>query len=67
MLDFDDGKLSYRQTIDVEGGLFTMTMVENLIQAALWSCDRYLGALMAVAFGGDEPVCAVAAVTGTED
>jgi hypothetical protein len=45
-LDFDDGELCWRCTADVEGGLFTSAMMD---------------ALLAVAFGGDEPALAVAA------
>lgn len=61
-LDFDSGELRFRATIDVEGGLFVQTMADNLIRAALWSCDHYLPALLAVAFGDVEPVVAVAAL-----
>lgn len=61
-LDFDDGEVSYRQTIDLDGALLTGRMVQCMVQGALWSCERYTGALLAVAFGGDEPVLAVAAV-----
>lgn len=61
-LDFDDGEIRYRSTVDVEGGLFVTTMVDNMVQAAIWACERYVAPLMAVAFGGHEPVVAVAAV-----
>ena len=64
-LDFDDGDLRFRITTDVEGGFLAGTMVDNMVRAALWSCERYLLALMGVAFGGDEPAIAVvAAVEG---
>lgn len=60
-LDFDDGELKFRLTIDVDGGLLTARVVDCMVQGGLWACERYVGALMAVAFGGDEPVLAVAA------
>ena len=64
-MDFADGELRYRVSLDGEGGTITSMMVQNLIFASLTSCDRYFGALMAVAHAGTSPEDAIAAVNGS--
>ena len=61
-LDFDDGELRFRSAIDVEGGLLSTLMVDNLVRSALWACEQYCAPLMSIAFGDAEPAVAVAAV-----
>ena len=58
-LDFADGELRYRQTIDVEDGLLSTTMVDNIIGYALHATEKYHVPLMQVAFGDVDPQIAL--------
>lgn len=51
-LDFNDGEVRFRQSIDMEGGELTETMISNMIYTALGTCDDYFAVIMSVAFGG---------------
>jgi hypothetical protein len=50
-LDFDDGEVRFKTSIDVEGGDLTTKMVENLIYSNVLAMDRYFPGLMAVLYG----------------
>jgi len=50
-LDFDDGEVRFKISIDVEGGELSETMLENMVSAAMSSVDRYYGGLMAIQYG----------------
>ncbi len=65
-MDFADGELRFRVGVDVEGGALTQTMVQNMVSASLWACDRYYGAFMLVAHGDVTPEQAIDMVTGGE-
>jgi hypothetical protein len=54
-LDFDDGELRYKTSIDVEGGELTDKMIDNLLRANLTTTDRYFNGLMELIYG-DRPV-----------
>jgi hypothetical protein len=58
-LDFDDGELRFRNSVDVEGGLFTARMADNLLGCTLYNLDRYADAFMRIAFGEIEPLDAL--------
>jgi hypothetical protein len=61
-LDFQDGEMRYRTGMDVEEGLLSEKMADNMLGVAFYYMDRFHDALMAVAFGGAEPAVAVAEV-----
>jgi hypothetical protein len=50
-LDFEDGEVRFKTSIDVEGGDLTTKMVENLIYSNVLAMDRYFPGLMAVLYG----------------
>jgi hypothetical protein len=54
-LDFDDGELRFRAGVDVEGGVLSERMVENMLGAAIAALERFHEAFMQVAFGGADP------------
>ena len=58
-LDFSDGELRYRISMDIEGGLFGEKVADNMVGCTLHTMDRYADALMRVAFGDVEPEQAV--------
>ena len=45
-LDFDDGEVRFKTSIDVEGGELTNKMIDNLLQANLVTMDRYFSGMM---------------------
>lgn len=58
-LDFADGEVRHRVSIDVENGLLSEKMVDNMMGFTLSSMDRFHQAVMRVAFGGVEPAVAL--------
>ena len=58
-LDFSDGEVRYRTSIDVEGGELTHTMIKNLVYSNCTIMDRYLPGLLKVVFGNARPRLAV--------
>jgi len=59
-MDFADGEVRYKTSIDVEGGELTPKMVENVIRANWMTMDRYFPGLMGVLYGDRDPAEAVA-------
>lgn len=59
-MDYDDGELRFRVSADVEGGLLSAQMVENLVSCGVQACEQYHDCFMRVAFAGAEPEQAVA-------
>src|SRR5262245_4344882 len=50
-LDFDDGEVRYKTSIDIEGGELTSKMIENLLRANLSTMNRYFKGLMELIYG----------------
>jgi hypothetical protein len=63
-MDYTDGEVRYRTSIDVEGGELTQTMIKNLVYANILTADRYLPGVMSVAFGNSTPEEAVKKIEG---
>lgn len=59
-LDFSDGEIRYKTSIDVEGSQLTPTLVKPLVYASVLMMDRYLPGIMSVIYGGVSPAEAVA-------
>lgn len=57
-IDFADGDLRYKISIDVEGGELSEAIVMNMVQAALGSVNRHYSGLMAVQYGGLSAIAA---------
>ncbi len=45
-LDYDDGEVRYKTSIDTEGGELTNKMVDNLLRANLSAINRYFSGMM---------------------
>jgi hypothetical protein len=63
-LDFRDGEIRYKTSIDVEEGTLTPPMVGTLIMIGVSMMDRYLPGIMSVIYGGVLPDVAVAKIEG---
>ena len=58
-LDFGDGEIRYKSSLDFEGAGLTPRLVSNAIYPAVTTMDRYFTALMRVAFGNIPAIQAV--------
>jgi hypothetical protein len=58
-MDFGDGEVRYKTSIDVEGSYLTAASVHQLLSANVLIMDEYLPTLLAVIYGGMEPVQAI--------
>jgi hypothetical protein len=57
-LDYDDGEIRYKTSIDVEGGELSNKMIDNLLRANLTTIDRYFAGLMELIYG-DKPAAEI--------
>ncbi|MGB3519242.1 MAG: YbjN domain-containing protein [Elainellaceae cyanobacterium] len=48
-LDFEDGEVRYKTSIDIEGGTLTSEMVKQLVYVNVLTMDRYLPGIVAIA------------------
>ena len=63
-LDFGDGEIRFKTSIDVEGERLSPALVRPLVYTNVLMMDRYLPGLMSVIYGGETPAEAVAKVEG---
>ncbi|MGB1286123.1 MAG: YbjN domain-containing protein [Aggregatilineales bacterium] len=58
-LDYRDGEVRYKTSIDVEGTILEPALIRQLVYANVIITDRYLPGLMSVIYGGKDPMTAV--------
>jgi hypothetical protein len=58
-LDFADGELRYKTSLDTDGTLLTDQLLQPITFANVSTMDRYLPGLMAVLYGNVPPAAAV--------
>jgi hypothetical protein len=63
-LDYSDGEVRYKSSIDFEGQNLTSDFIRNAIYPAVHTMDRYLPGLLRVSFGGATPHEAIEEVEG---
>jgi hypothetical protein len=51
-MDFDDGEVRYKSSIDFEGVELSTGLIRNTIYPAVQTMDRYLPGVLSVVFGG---------------
>ncbi len=61
-MDFSDGEVRYKTSIDVEGGELTTGMVKTLVYTNVLMMNKYLPGIMAVVYADASPADAVAKV-----
>lgn len=61
-LDFRDGEVRYKTSIDLADGTLTTEMLRNLLRANLSTIDRYLPGVMSVLWNDVTPEDAIALV-----
>jgi hypothetical protein len=65
-MDFDDGEVRYKSSIDFEGSELTPSLIRNTIYPAVQTMDRYLPGVLAVIFGGKSAEEAIASIEENE-
>jgi len=63
-MDFNDGEVRYKTSIDVEGDRLTSALIKQMVYINVLMMDRYLPGIMSVAFGNADPAQAIAAIEG---
>ena len=63
-LDFDDGEIRFKTSIDVEGDRLSLALVERMVMANVEMVDMYLPGIMQVIYSGTSPAEAVAHIEG---
>ncbi|MBN1178254.1 MAG: YbjN domain-containing protein [Anaerolineae bacterium] len=63
-MDFSDGEVRYKTSVDVEGGYLTHQMIKTLVYVNVMMMDKYLPGIMAVVYADKSPEEAVAAIEG---
>jgi len=63
-MDFRDGEVRYKSSLDFEGEPLTPALIKNAIYPAVHTMDRYLPGLMSVIYGGGSPAEAIADIEG---
>ncbi len=66
-MDFTDGEIRYKTSIDVEGDRLTSALVGNLVNVNILTIDQYFPGMMKVMYGGLSPEEAIAAIEENED
>ncbi|MEO8564224.1 MAG: YbjN domain-containing protein [bacterium] len=61
-LDFADGEVRFRTSMDVEDGVLSTTMVDNMIAFSLFTLDQYHHALMRIALTDVDPAIEIGGV-----
>jgi hypothetical protein len=59
-MDFDDGEVRYKTSVDVEGSELTLPMIRQMVYANILITDRYLPAVMRAIYSDISPVEAIA-------
>ncbi|MBN1679204.1 MAG: YbjN domain-containing protein [Anaerolineae bacterium] len=63
-MDFSDGEVRYKSSLDFEGETLTHQLIRNTIYPAVLSMDRYLPGLLSVIYGGRTPFEAIEEIEG---
>jgi len=63
-MDFSDGELRYKTSLDVENDRLTAALISNLVYANVWTMDRYLPGILSLLYSEVSAVEAVERVEG---
>ena len=61
-MDYNDGEVRYKTSIDVEGDRLSVPLMKRLVYDNLAVMDRYLPGVLSVIYGGASPTEAIAQV-----
>jgi hypothetical protein len=63
-MDFSDGEVRYKSSLDFENATLTPALIKNTIYPAVRTIDQYIPGIMSVVYGGKSPAEAVAEIEG---
>jgi hypothetical protein len=63
-MDFSDGEVRYKSSIDVEDAEFSPSLIRNMVYANVMTMDRYLPGLLGMIHGDLSATDAIAKVEG---
>jgi hypothetical protein len=63
-MDFSDGEVRFKTSIDVEGGELTQVMIKNLVYVNVMMMDKYLPGVMSVIYAATPPQDAIEEIEG---
>ncbi|MGC9468218.1 MAG: YbjN domain-containing protein [Anaerolineae bacterium] len=63
-MDYNDGEVRYKSSIDFEGEILTPGLIRNAIYPAVHTMDVYLPGLLAVMYGNTSPDAAIEEIEG---
>lgn len=66
-MDYKDGEIRYKTSIDVEGAELTPPLVKQMVYANVIIMDRYLPGIMRVIYGDASPETEIAKIEAGED
>ncbi len=66
-LDYGDGEIRYKTSVDVEDMEISEPLVRHLVYANVLTMDKYFPGLMRVLYAGINPVSAIEEVEGSEE
>jgi hypothetical protein len=66
-LDYSDGEVRYKSSINFEDEELTVEAIRNAVYPAVQTSDRYLPGLLRVSFGGATPLEAIEEIEGSSD
>jgi hypothetical protein len=61
-MDYRDGQVRYKTSLDIEGGELTPKMIENIVYANLMTMDDYFNGFMEVMYGDKQPAEVIEAI-----
>lgn len=63
-MDYNDGEVRYKTSLDVENTTLNNALIKGLVYANVAIMDKYLPGIMSVIYGGASPTEAIALVEG---
>jgi len=66
-MDYRDGQVRYKTSLDVEDSAATRELVRHIVYANVTAMDRYLPGILAVIAGSKSPADAVAEIDDTKE
>ncbi len=63
-MDYSDGEIRYKTSIDVEGAELTFPLIRNLVYANVRVMDRYLPGIMQILYADVSPEEAIRSIEG---
>jgi hypothetical protein len=63
-LDYSDGEVRFKNSLDFEGEALTFSLIRRIIYPAVQTMSNYLPGMMKVAFGARTPVEAIQEIEG---